>query len=408
MQLTGSELAPHVPATKAPLMGPQQRRLCGEALSHNGFELGGCSEACAPRGPDGRGGAGAPVQATTQMSAAGAISGAKTPADVNVSGGPPGEPLGFLVVVVDGGYQRCVPIFDQLFVGRECAGIGAPRRLVIDDPEISRTHLEIRLDAAGDQAFVIDTSSNGTLLNGVRLERAALLPIRPGDEIRIGDVALIFRSQRFTTVNGVAARRTRHRIGKANMVMVVGDIVNYSTIAQVTDEAVVARSLHTLWHQLGGVLRGYRGTLSHYAGDALLAVWELGRFPDAAALGIDFVLSANRVVEDLGPKLPLRDPHGSPIQMGWGVVQGMAALAAMTRSADTVIGDATNVAFRLAGLAGRRGRPAVIAAGNVRRSASAQFSWGAGELVEIKGRRGMETVFPVFARKPCRTARPSG
>ena len=42
--------------------------------------------------------------------------------------------------------------------------------------------------------------------------------------------------------------------------------------------------------------------------------------------------------------------------MGWGVVQGMAALAAMTRSVEAVIGDATNVAFRLAGLAGRDGR----------------------------------------------------
>ncbi len=54
----------------------------------------------------------------------------------------------------------------RLFVGRECAGIRASRRLVIPDPEISRTHLEIRLHAEADQAFVIDTSSNGTLLNG--------------------------------------------------------------------------------------------------------------------------------------------------------------------------------------------------------------------------------------------------
>jgi pSer/pThr/pTyr-binding forkhead associated (FHA) protein len=122
-----------------------------------------------------------------------------------------------------------VPIFDQLFVGRECAGIDEPRRLLIDDPEISRIHLEIRLDGAADQAFVIDTSSNGTLLNGVRLERAVALPIRPGDEIRIGEVALTFRSQRFTTVAGVAPRPTRARIGMTAMVMVVGDIINYST-----------------------------------------------------------------------------------------------------------------------------------------------------------------------------------
>ena len=112
--------------------------------------------------------------------------------------------LGFLVLK-DGGSERQVPIFDQLFVGRECAGISEQRRLVIHDPEMSRTHLEIRLDTASDQAFVIDTSTNGTLLNGIRLERAVQRPIRPGDELRIGDYALTFRSQRFTTAKQAAA-----------------------------------------------------------------------------------------------------------------------------------------------------------------------------------------------------------
>ena len=320
-----------------------------------------------------------------------------------VSGERPDEPLAHLVVD-DGGSERTVPIFDQLFVGRECAGISPSRRLVIDDPEISRTHLEIRLDTAGDQAFVIDTSSNGTLLNGVRLERAVPLPIRPDDEIRIGDVTLTFRAPRFTALPGAGSRLTRARIGTAAMVMVVGDIVNYSTISQVTDEAVMARSLHTLWHQLGQVLGDHHGTLNHYAGDALFAVWELSRFPAAAELAIDFALAADRLVEQLGPELPLRGPEGCPIRMGWGVVQGMAALAAMTRSVDAVIGDTTNVAFRLSGLAGRHGRAAVMVTSAVHRAVAPQFIWGASESVEIRGRSGSETVFPVIARKTSGTA----
>jgi adenylate cyclase len=308
-----------------------------------------------------------------------------------------GEPLAHLVVG-EGGSERRVPIVDQLFVGRECAGISNSRRLVIDDPEISRTHLEVRLDADGDQAFVIDTSTNGTSLNGVRLERAVPLPVRTGDQIRIGDVTLTFRSQRFTALPAAVPRRTAARIGRAAMVMVVGDIVNYSTISQVTDEQVMARSLHTLWRQLGGVLGSHNGTLSHYAGDALFAIWEVDRFPDAAELAIGFALAANRLVEEIAPELPLRGPDGSPIHMGWGVVQGMAAMAAMTRSVDAVIGDATNVAFRLAGLAGRSGRAAVLVTSGVHRVVAPKFAWGNSESVEIKGRRGTETVFPVIAR----------
>ena len=309
----------------------------------------------------------------------------------------PGEPLAYLDVN-DGGSERRVPIFDQLYVGRECAGISEARRLVLSDPEVSRTHLEIRLDVASDRAFVIDTSSNGTSLNGVRLERAVSIPIKPGDEIQIGDVTMTFRSQIFSTVQGIDPRRTRARIGRAAMVMVVGDIVNYSTISQVTDEQVMAQSLHTLWSQIGGALQAHQGTLNHYAGDAIFAVWEVARFPDAASRAIDFALAANRLVDSLGPELPLRGPDGLPIHMGWGVVQGMAALAAMTRSVDAVIGDATNVAFRLSGLAGRQGRAAVLVTSGVHRAVADQYTWGTSESVEIKGRSGLETVFPAIAR----------
>jgi adenylate cyclase len=308
------------------------------------------------------------------------------------------QPLGYLTVVEPGGQGYRVPIFDHLFVGRECAGVGERRRLVIPDPQMSRSHLEIRLDASSDQAFLIDTSTNGTLLNGVRVERAVPVPFRPDDEIRIGDVALIFRSDRFNAVSGRDPELTESRISEAAMVMVVGDITNYSTISQVTDNKLIASSLNLLWQQLDRILRAHRGTLNHYAGDALCAIWELSTLPQANELAVDFALAANQRVAELGPKLPLRGPDDSPLNMGWGVVQGMAALAAMTRSFEAVIGDSTNVAFRLASLAGRHGRHAVMVTDAVRCAVEEKFTWGEAEQVVLKGRHGHETVFPVIAR----------
>src|ERR1700751_4566689 len=102
------------------------------------------------------------------------------------------QPHAHLIMHVNGGEQS-VPIFYQLFVGRRCCGIEEQRRLVIDDPNISRNHLEIRLDVATDRAYLIDTSTNGTLLNGMPLERAVQVPIKPGDQITMGDIVLIFR-----------------------------------------------------------------------------------------------------------------------------------------------------------------------------------------------------------------------
>ncbi len=307
------------------------------------------------------------------------------------------EPPARLDVHVNGG-GRSVPIFDQLFVGRQCRGIEEQRRLVIPDPNISRNHLEIRLDITTDRAYLIDTSTNGTLLNGMPLERAVQVPLKPDDRISIGDVLLIFRSDRFTAAGLTNTSPTLTRIVEDTMVMVVGDITNYSTISEVTDNRVIAQSLNYLWHELGLVLRAHRGTLNHYAGDALYAVWELRTIPKAGELAIDFALAANKRVEELAPTLPLRTPDGSPIRMGWGVVQGRAAIAAMTRTVTAVIGDATNVAFRLAGIAGRAGRPAVMVSAAVHAAVEEQYVWGLHEQVEIKGRRGMETVFPVIGR----------
>jgi adenylate cyclase len=307
--------------------------------------------------------------------------------------------LAHLVVHASGGVKS-VPIYDQLFVGRQCAGIDDQRRLVINDPNISRNHLEIRLDVTTDRAYLIDTSTNGTLLNGMPLERAVQVPLKPDDRISIGDILFIFRSDHFNAVGLTNTSPTLTRIVEETMVMVVGDITNYSTISEVTDNQVIARSLNYLWHALNKVLRAHRGTLNHYAGDALYAVWELRTIPKANELAIDFALAANRRVDELAPTLPLRAPDGAPIRMGWGVVQGRAAIAAMTRTVTAVIGDSTNVAFRLAGIAGRAGRPDVMVTAGVHGAVEGHYVWGRPEQVPIKGRRGLETIFPVVAREP--------
>ena len=43
--------------------------------------------------------------------------------------------------------ERKVEVKDRLYVGRECAGIDDDHRLLIDGPDVSRNHFEIRLDA---------------------------------------------------------------------------------------------------------------------------------------------------------------------------------------------------------------------------------------------------------------------
>src|SRR5262245_36102814 len=105
-----------------------------------------------------------------------------------------GGPYGLLVVNSPNGGREEVPIYDRLYVGREWSGIEPNRRFLVHEPGVSRNHLEIRLDPDRGYASVVDTSTNGTRLNGVRIERGLVVPLATGDRLTVGGVHLEFRS----------------------------------------------------------------------------------------------------------------------------------------------------------------------------------------------------------------------
>jgi adenylate cyclase len=296
--------------------------------------------------------------------------------------------------------EHSFPILDRIFVGRECPGIEEPNRILLQDAVVSRTHFEIRLDPVRNQAFLVDTSTNGTHVNGARVPRAVPHPIKAGDWIRAGSTEFAFRSAQFLGGETLDARGTMAQINVSPVVLVVGDITNYSTISQVIGSDVVAASLQSLYEALTALLAQHRGTLNHYAGDAIYAVWELEHIQDANQLAVEFALAASRRVDEIAPTLVLRGPDGRPVQMGWAVASGPAAITTMTHAAVSVVGDTTNLVFRLSGLAGRDGRAPVIVSKEVHDAVADRFSFGESEQVLTKGRSGEVTIYPVLARKP--------
>jgi pSer/pThr/pTyr-binding forkhead associated (FHA) protein len=77
---------------------------------------------------------------------------------------------------------------DRLVIGRNSPGVGS----LADDPELSRDHAEIARAESGGFAITDLSSTNGTFVNGVRLQSARLL--RLGDEIGVGGTTLVVRS----------------------------------------------------------------------------------------------------------------------------------------------------------------------------------------------------------------------
>jgi adenylate cyclase len=300
------------------------------------------------------------------------------------------------VVVVEAGTddERVVPIVDRLVVGRECSGIEEHRRLLVDDETVSRHHCELRLDLAADRAVLIDLSTNGTRINGVRIERAFPILLRPGDLILVGATHLEFRSDRFLS-GATDRRRTSRFVSTPSMALVVGDIVGYSTISEHADSSVVLDALEGLWEGLRHLLVQPPGTLNAYAGDALFAVWDADPPTDGPALAVAFTRAANRYVHEHAPSLALRNVDGSPVQMGWAVVLGPVAVSTLTQAQPAVIGDTTNLAFRLSGLAGRDGFPAILITDAVQAVLGDAYAYEGPTTVQVKGRSASVDVFGV-------------
>ncbi|MCE5289385.1 MAG: adenylate/guanylate cyclase domain-containing protein [Nocardiaceae bacterium] len=292
------------------------------------------------------------------------------------------------------GHRRSIPIADQLFIGRECPGVERSRRFLLSGDNISRNHCEIRLDLEHDRAFLIDTSTNGTLLDGKSVERGELTALQPGSMIRIGDEIFEFRSARFGSPVNAMADETAAMIQVRQMVLVVGDIINYSAIAQHTDPNLIANGVRRLWNEVGAILERHGGTLNHYAGDAIYSVWDRATDKRAAHNALDFCRAAHRRIAELGTELGLGNPDGSPIAMGWAIVVGPVAVTSMTRR-KTVIGDTTNLVFRLSGLAGRDGRAPIVVSEQVRLLLPDEPGFGDPESVLTKGRTGTETIYPI-------------
>jgi class 3 adenylate cyclase len=309
------------------------------------------------------------------------------------------QAFGYLVVDPGNGGGTPIPLHDRLFVGRECAGIDESRRILLaDDLAVSRNHLEIRVDDEHDRAVVVDTSSNGSRINGIRIERAVPVPLRGGDRIQVGEHELEFRTDPVPVrrAQGTQPRATLALADPTEMALVAGDLINFSTISEVADHHVLARDIDRLYSELRELLAEYRGTLVDYVGDAFFASWERPADPAAPAHALGFAVAAADRVAACTAELELRYADGSPLRMGWGASMGTVIFRLMPGNVVMALGDATNVAFRISALAGREGRPTILATQALKEAAAGAVRFGDPDTIPIKGRLGTETIYGVL------------
>jgi adenylate cyclase len=300
-----------------------------------------------------------------------------------------------LIVSLDKDEERAVPIPERLFVGRECAGIEPSRRLIIDRPNVSRDHLELRADPLLGTTL-IDLSTNGTWVNGRRVERGEPLVLSDGDRIEIGDTELEFRASSEARAAG-DRNLTIVTPSSTRLAVAVGDVVGYTAMTERHGAGPVAGVMETLFGSLQKLLQTRRGTVGNYVGDALFAAWDVRRDPQATPSAVAFALDADELVASRAFAAQLGGKAVS-LRMGWAVTVGDAVAGRPTRASESIHGDALNLAFRLASVAGREGRPPVLVTAEIVASAphSADYE-PLGEL-SVRGRTSGAIAFA--ARRP--------
>lgn len=295
-----------------------------------------------------------------------------------------------LVVAPGTDEQRVVPVEGMLFVGRECAGVDPARRVVVDDPAVSRVHFEVRVHPTRG-AVLVDTSTNGTRVNGRRVERGESIQLRDGDRIEVGRLEFAFAAPYGAAAVSDDVGSTIRSSHAELVVAVVGDIVGYTRLSETHGAAAMGAAADKLFAALARLLTEHHGTASNYAGDAMFAVWDATRDTEAPEHAVRFAVAADALVAELAQSMPMQGLDG-PIRMGWGVTVGEAATSRPSPAREVVHGDTVNLAFRLAGLAAREGRGPVLVTEGAAAAAPDAAVYGDVEEIPVRGRTASARV----------------
>jgi class 3 adenylate cyclase len=299
-----------------------------------------------------------------------------------------------VVVTRSGATARTIAVRDRLFVGRACHGIDPDHRLLLDDAGVSRDHCQIQVDP-GRRAFLVDTSTNGTRVNGTLVQRSVAVPLSDGDVVSIGAWSLVVRQAALNGSVRLAPGPTIRRIVEGAACIVCGDLIDYTTLTEAYGGQAVFEAMLTIFDRLRTLLLEHQGTLYDYVGDAFLAIWEEAATPDAARSGARFAVAAAAEVEAVAASLAIRRLDGSPLRMGWAVTHGPVAMSAYAGPLAGLLGDAVNVGFRLAGMAGRDGRSPVLVSADAVRAGATVEGVGPEERLTVKGHREPVAVHQV-------------
>ncbi|MGD9055893.1 MAG: adenylate/guanylate cyclase domain-containing protein [Desulfobacterales bacterium] len=289
-------------------------------------------------------------------------------------------------------------IIDKVFIGRSCTGIDPQKRILVNNAQVSRDHAVISRRAKSLK--IKDMSKNGTWVNGIRLAAGASSDLADEDVISVGGVSITVYAQ-----SGDATTQERAILTEGTMVTptevvvtnVVADIREFSTFSQAHASADVYALMKEVFEAFSRIVVNFKGTIKDYAGDAVYAFWDHHVKPvsQQAVLACQAALQQDQALNEIRSRLSAKNAAAANLEMGWGITTGKVTLSHYgSRAADlALVGDCTNLAFRLSGIANKDLSDKIIICSQTADLVRDDFTLQDLGTIPIKGRKGQEHFF---------------
>ena len=289
-------------------------------------------------------------------------------------------------------------IVDKIFIGRTCQGIEPQKRIILKNPLVSRDHAVISRTA--HHLKITDTSINGTWINDIRMTAGSSKELKNGDVIRIADSIIRVVYPLPDSLDKNDNRITDKTIISSSELVVtnlVADIREFTEFSQDGESSKVCEFIREIFDRFSAIVAAHSGTIKDYAGDAIFAFWDhqdtesRHRAVLACQAALQQMNSLSQIREEFAGKY--HDLEN--IQMGWGLTTGEVTISHFgSRAADlALVGDCTNLAFRLSSIANKRLRNKIIICAHTAALVAENFIVKDLGNVSVKGRRGKVQIF---------------
>ena len=298
-------------------------------------------------------------------------------------------------------------VVDRVFIGRTCKGVTDSKRIIVNHPDVSRDHAEIIL--SGSRLQLTDRSKNGTWVHDVRVAPGSTKILGDGDVVRVGDTLIyVIYSQvtSFDEDDGCSIPRTRIRREQLIVTHLVADVRGFTSVSQLVESEQVYEFIKEIFDTFSIIVHDNRGTIKDYAGDAVYAFWEHGPgiSQEQAELACRTAVKQAKALNQLRAKWCFTNPAAESLMLGWGITTGEVTMSHYgSRASDmALVGDSTNLAFRLSNMAHKEFAKEIIICSATADLVQEKLVLDDLGLVSVRGRSRQEHIYAIPLEKPVR------